>query len=454
MTSPAVLVDGTVTTNGVDVIGGSTVTVQLADLAGVRAWTCRVWSADDNTYGDIASINAGIVIDNATRTATFTAPSSLSGITLLMESIVNGQVDVNGRLIPEWRTSFGIFVPMPSGRRRLAVGQVTEGNAGAGWVKDLNNLIEFASIAPATAGDGMVFLGGAYNIVATDPSIVVNTDSIRVGVLQNATQHGVQVGGTTHALATSGSPGFMSSADKIKLDTATTSALPSSLVLRDVGGNVYGTVFYATNGVDTPILQSTIPLSVNVPSATVTGPILANGHVQTDDVSQARFIRLTLNTSNLRWNYADIGSQGDGLPVNASAASTSHAIFELTEIPQGVRIDQITVRIDPPAHGGAWPPAAAPAVSLWRANAVSGAPALVGSIATDSLSVQANYEAAHNIILSLAAVSPATRIYDKGTDRWTIRVTPEFGVNALAGTIIYAIQVQYTVLAGSSIVGN
>jgi len=471
MTSPAVTVDGNPNPHEVNVVGGATVTVQLADLAGVRSWTCRVWSADDLTYPNIATINAGIVIDNATRTATFTAPSSLSGVTLLMESIVNGQVDVNGRFVPEWRVSFGVFVPMPSGRRRLGVGQTTEGDPSFGWVKDVNNLIEYASIAPATAGAGMVFSGGAYNIVATDPSIVVNTDSISVGTLQNATQHGVQVGGTTHALATAGSSGFLSSADKNKLDAATFNTASNTLVQRDAsGGTTVGTLTAFTS-VGTPSVVGSTALALtssggNLSATSTGGPItLASTQVnsnatiyapnfrQNAPVAQFRNIRLTLQSRNIYWDYTDSGTYGDGIPVNVSASTAARAVFEITEIPQEARIDQITVRIDPPVHGGAWPPAAAPVVSVYKANALTGTPFLLGQV-VDSLANQATYESAHNLPISLLANAVGVRTYDKTTDRWWVRVVPESGVNAVSGTLVVTLQVQYVMLEGTSLIGN
>lgn len=54
-----------------------------------------------------------------------------------------------------------------------------------------------------------------------DGSIVVNADSVQVGVLATDAQHGLRGGGTQHALATQGSHGFMSSADKFKVDNLT-----------------------------------------------------------------------------------------------------------------------------------------------------------------------------------------------------------------------------------------
>lgn len=51
-----------------------------------------------------------------------------------------------------------------------------------------------------------------------DGSIVVNADDVQVGILATDAQHGVRGGGTQHAVATTADAGFMSAADKTKLD--------------------------------------------------------------------------------------------------------------------------------------------------------------------------------------------------------------------------------------------
>lgn len=63
------------------------------------------------------------------------------------------------------------------------------------------------------------------NVIANaDGSIVVNANDIQVGVI-NATQHGVLAGGTTHAdVIAAGASGFMTGADKTKLNGIGTGA--------------------------------------------------------------------------------------------------------------------------------------------------------------------------------------------------------------------------------------
>lgn len=67
-------------------------------------------------------------------------------------------------------------------------------------------------------GGGDLTADRTLNVVAEDASVVVNPDGIRVGVLQTDTQHGSRAGGALHAEATRTVAGFMSAADKTKLD--------------------------------------------------------------------------------------------------------------------------------------------------------------------------------------------------------------------------------------------
>ena len=82
-------------------------------------------------------------------------------------------------------------------------------------------------------GGGDLSIDRTIDIVAGDGSIAVAANSIAVGTLQNDTQHGNRGGGAVHAAATTAVAGFMSAADKTKLDgvavSATNTPLSSSL---------------------------------------------------------------------------------------------------------------------------------------------------------------------------------------------------------------------------------
>lgn len=68
-------------------------------------------------------------------------------------------------------------------------------------------------------GGGDLSANRTLDVVANaDGSIVVNANDVQVGVLATDAQHGVRGGGTQHAAATTAVAGFMSAADKTKLD--------------------------------------------------------------------------------------------------------------------------------------------------------------------------------------------------------------------------------------------
>jgi len=85
-----------------------------------------------------------------------------------------------------------------------------------------------------TAGAGLTGGGDlsadrTFDAVANaDGSIAVNANDVQVGVLATDAQHGLRGGGTQHAVAVpAGAAGFLSGADKAKLDGVPTPADPA-----------------------------------------------------------------------------------------------------------------------------------------------------------------------------------------------------------------------------------
>lgn len=231
MPSPICTVNGVNASLGfVAVPASSTPTIALANTAGVSRWAISCTSTDETTTA--AAINATITINIVTKTATFLAPGP-GGSALIFKSVVNNGKDAQGRNDPTLTTTFKVCVNTPLGYQVAAFGEQLEHSPSVGYIPVLNNAIRNATNTSASAGDGMVYLGGAYNVTAGDPSIVVNPDSIQVGVLQSDASHGTRGGGSQHALATTLSAGFMAPADKILLGTATALATPNTIVARD-----------------------------------------------------------------------------------------------------------------------------------------------------------------------------------------------------------------------------
>jgi hypothetical protein len=88
---------------------------------------------------------------------------------------------------------------------------------------------DYAAIGAGEGGGGSVAAGAGLtgggplpntvNVTANaDGSIVVNPNDVQVGILATDAQHGARGGGTQHSGATESTAGFMSSADKLKLN--------------------------------------------------------------------------------------------------------------------------------------------------------------------------------------------------------------------------------------------
>jgi len=142
MTSPICTVNSTATTNGVDVTGGSTVTIALANTAGVKQWSISCVYTDE--LNSAATITAGLSVNLTTKTATFTAPASASA--LVFQSIVNGGL-TNGVLDPTLTATFGVYVQTATALRLGALNETLEGSAAFGWTTKVNAVVRAAVFA-------------------------------------------------------------------------------------------------------------------------------------------------------------------------------------------------------------------------------------------------------------------------------------------------------------------
>jgi hypothetical protein len=115
------------------------------------------------------------------------------------------------------------YVPVTGGTVYAGSGWLDTNTAGSDVV-DTNNLTWglFTQPSTITAGAGLTKTGNTIDVVANaDGSIVVSADDVKVGVLATDAQHGLRGGGTQHANATTSVAGFMSAADKTKIDGIT-----------------------------------------------------------------------------------------------------------------------------------------------------------------------------------------------------------------------------------------
>ena len=183
MPSPACTVNGSATANGVDVSTASTITIQLASLAGVSSWSITCIGRDEVASAPTLSVNSG------TRTATFTSGSK--GSAYLFESVVNGGVDANGTAQSSYTTRFAVFVLTAGGARVGAYELTTEGNSTCGWTAIMNAAVRRSDVASS---------GGAFSSMpspATAGRIYVATDSPTTLWVDDGTEHRPLIAGAT-----------------------------------------------------------------------------------------------------------------------------------------------------------------------------------------------------------------------------------------------------------------
>lgn len=161
----------------------------------------------------------------------------------------------------------------------LAMGAVVDGEflkrTGAGIVSAVPG--GSGTVTSVTAGVGMTQTGTAsvdptLNVIANaDGSIVANANDIQVGVLATDAQHGNRGGGGIHAnVVAAGAAGFMTGADKSKLDGITAGAAVASVgagaglinsgsstaVVLDVVANADGSIVVNANDLQVGVLAS------------------------------------------------------------------------------------------------------------------------------------------------------------------------------------------------------
>lgn len=134
------------------------------------------------------------------------------------------------------------------GTNNLAIGQI-----GAG--------------TPRGAGAGLVLSANDLDVVANaDGSIQVNANDVQVGVLATDVQHGTRGGGTQHSVATTGAAGFMSAADKTKLNSVDADAEENDVPNQEgvTTQNITGSDTALTDTLDnTPVSNASVALYLN-----------------------------------------------------------------------------------------------------------------------------------------------------------------------------------------------
>lgn len=201
--------------------------------------------ATNKTYVD--SISAGLDPKDSVAALSNANLSSLSGTAQTVDGVALNAANMRVLLTAQTTASQnGIWLVQSGAWTRPADFATGSNAAGAhtfvergtvfsdtGWVctsdtpsavVDTNNLTwtQFTGLGALVAGNGLTKTGNQVDVVPNaDGSIVVHADDVQVGVLATDAQHGNRGGGGIHAVVTTSVNGFMSAADKTKLDGIT-----------------------------------------------------------------------------------------------------------------------------------------------------------------------------------------------------------------------------------------
>ena len=419
MTSPICTVNGSTTGNGVDVAKNSTVTIAIADTAGVKAWSLRCITTDDNHSA--ATITSALSINLVSKTATFTSPNVSDGAAMIFESKVNGGLDINGRVDESLTTRFGVYVVTDTGNLRVgAFDETVEGNASFGWLVKFNAGIRSAAASALTPA-----LSGTLPIVVNSANPIAPIISINA--------------------ATTSLPGSMSAADKTKLNASTALNTASTIVERGSDGSINATKITA-NVWDSAVspMQITmdgpgVPLPFfefsDEPKITANYDIEAPGLVSNEHKIQSS--QIVSRALPLHWQA---GVDSFNLPtwVAASSGEVRCAIavpeaelYSDCDFAHGMKIRSLTLRHLGAGSGVDPLPVEPPRFGLYRKNVSTGG---VSTIAIESAVLDAGFRGTwRDITLDLTA-SPHT--VDTTDSRYYIMITSEHDTDAIQGEII------------------
>jgi hypothetical protein len=165
--SPACTVNGSATPPAIAVAGGSTVTIALANSAGVQYWSIACTSTDE--LNTAAAVNATLVVNMGAKTATFTAPAGLGSAVIFTSTvgISNIGIDQNKVVQPSFSTTFKVNVATSGSAVVMAANETLEQLAMFGWIGIIN-----AFIRSGGGGGGGFTAGGDLSGTSTDQTVI------------------------------------------------------------------------------------------------------------------------------------------------------------------------------------------------------------------------------------------------------------------------------------------
>jgi len=471
MTSPICTVNGSTTGNGVNVAKNSTVTIAIADTAGVKNWSLQCLSTDDHLVA--TNISAGLSINTTTKVATFTSPNVSDGAALIFESKVNGGLDINGRVDESLTTRFGVFVLTDTGNLRVgAFDETVEGSASFGWTAKFNDGIRAAAagaVTPTVTGTSPIVVGGtpAARVVSIIPASNVSAgsmssaDKIKSDAMFPVAAAGpitfTDVSGTRFINIAEAGPatrGSMSIADKALLDAATDANTASTLAKRSAAGLISVTTLSAATAVET---TSVYTESVSNPNGNLTftcdgfGTITLDGagvgellvpmpirsHSFKFDAQKNLSRSIPLNWSSCKVSTVDSWDIDDNSNIKCTVSDAFANLVIECRFVHGSHLTGITIRNRGPSGGTL--PANPPTFSLYRKLLSTGVNSLVGTV---NATLDGTYRGtSRDTLIDLSAGSG--HIVDAELYRYFIVITPEYGSDALVGHIVYNAKVDY-----------
>lgn len=248
--------------------------------------------------------------------------------------------------------------------------------------------------------------------------------------------------------------GTMSIDDKAKLDAATDANTASALVKRSAAGLISVTTLSASTAVET---TSTYTALVSNPNANLTltcdgfgvveldgsgtgellTPMPIRGHSFKFDAQKNLSRSIPLNWSACKVSTVDSWDIDDNSNIVCAVADAFGNLVIECNFVHGSHITGITIRNRGPAGGAL--PANPPTFSLYRKLLSTGVNSLVGTV---NATLDGTYRGtSRDTLIDLSAGSG--HIVGAELYRYFIVITPEFGADAIAGHIVYNAKVDY-----------
>lgn len=268
-------------------------------------------------------------------------------------------------------------------------------------------------------GGGDLSAGRTFDVGANaDGSITVNANDLQVGVLATDAQHGNRGGGGIHANAAAGGggvAGFMSGADKIKLDTIAANATVAS---------VGATAPITTTGGANPTI------GINAASGAAPGSMSAADFTKLAGIGAGATVVSVGGTAPIASTGGANPAISIGAASGASPGSMSAADFtKLAGITAGAAVASVSGTAPIVSGGGTTPAISITAATTLAAGSMSAADKTkLDAMSTDTAGHIASYA---NPAASTSAPTTASATFAAAIPQMTVTFTPKSATNLI-----------------------